>query len=302
MAKSGLDYFYLSCSPNDRIQLIEAEFGITGFAIVVKLFTKIYEGCGYYCEWNDEVALLFSRKACGLSQGDHVVSEVVKAALKRNLFSSELFEKYGILTSPGIQKRFFEAAKRRTEVEVNEDYLLFDVGKMKNIVYIKQKNVCNFSKNVCKNQQRKVKERKVKNIKPIGSKQKIVYFEDEELNQSFINFIEMRKEDKKHVFTDHAIELAKSKLIKLASINGGILDVQLAKAIAEQTIFHGWKGLFELKEGSAVENKKPINKNRFKQFNERDYNEDSYTNLERQLFEKNKSNSEVETPGIAKRN
>lgn len=297
MAKSGLDYFYLSCSPNDRIQLIEAEFGITGFAIVVKLFTKIYEGCGYYCEWNDEVALLFSRKACGLAQGDNVVSEVVNAALKRSLFSSELFEKYGILTSPGIQKRFFEAAKRRTEVEVNEDYLLFDVSKMKNIVYIKQKNVCNFSKNVCKNQQRKVKESKG-NIKPIGSKQKIVYFEDEELNQSFIKFIEMRKEDKKHAFTDHAIELAKEKLIKLASMNG-MLDVKLAKAIAEQTIFHGWKGLFELKEGSAVENKKPINKIRFKQFNERDYNEDSCKNLERQLFEKNK---EVETPSAAKRN
>ena len=44
MAKSGLDYFPLACNFEDKIELIEAEFGLEGLAIVVKLYQKIYAG------------------------------------------------------------------------------------------------------------------------------------------------------------------------------------------------------------------------------------------------------------------
>ena len=42
--KSGLEYFPLDCNMDDKLELIEAEFGITGFGVVVKLFQKIYGG------------------------------------------------------------------------------------------------------------------------------------------------------------------------------------------------------------------------------------------------------------------
>lgn len=281
MAKSGLDYFPLACTFDDRIQLIEAEFGNTGFAIVVKLFQKIYGECGYYCEWNDEVALLFSRKACGLSQGDHVVSEVVNAALKRGIFSKDLFEKYGILSSPGIQKRYFEAAKRRAEIEVERRYLLIDVTKIKTIVYINEKNVCKTSKNVCKIQQRKVKESKGNNIKPIVSEKENVFFEDSRLNESFLKFIDMRKSDKKHPFTDNAIQLAKNKLKSLATVND-VLDHDKAIAIIEQSIFYGWKGLFELKDRDNSKAKQSSNK--FTNINQRTYD---YNSLEKAIYKSN---------------
>lgn len=161
MAKSSLDYFPLACSFEDKIELIEAEFGLRGLAIIVKLYQKIYGQFGYYCEWNDEVALLFSRKACGLPEGDNVVSEVIKAAIKREIFSENMFHEYGILTSAGIQKRYFEAVKRRSEIEVEKAYLLLNASQIPNNVNIIQKNVCRNEENVYRNQQSKVEESKV---------------------------------------------------------------------------------------------------------------------------------------------
>ncbi len=60
--KKNLDWFMLNCQLDDKFELIESEFGITGFAVIVKLFMKIYGGEGYYCEWNDDVALVFAKR------------------------------------------------------------------------------------------------------------------------------------------------------------------------------------------------------------------------------------------------
>ena len=40
--KSGIDYFPLDVTLNDKFELIEAEFGLIGFAVVIKLLQKIY--------------------------------------------------------------------------------------------------------------------------------------------------------------------------------------------------------------------------------------------------------------------
>lgn len=119
--KSGLDYFPLDTSLDSKFELLEAEFGLTGFAVVVKLLQRIYGGFGYYCEYTTEVALLFARK---LGLGGNVVSEIVSASIRRGIFDKEMYDKYRILTSVGIQKRFFEAVKRRKNFKVEERYLL----------------------------------------------------------------------------------------------------------------------------------------------------------------------------------
>ena len=46
----GIPYFPLDVYVDDKIRLIEAEFGLKGFAVIVKLYQKIYGGFGYYCE------------------------------------------------------------------------------------------------------------------------------------------------------------------------------------------------------------------------------------------------------------
>lgn len=159
---NGINYFPLNVHLDDKFELIEAEFGLKGFAIVVKLFQKIYGQQGYYCEWTEDVALLFGKNV-GL--GGDAVSEIVRAAIKRGIFDSELYDKYQILTSRGIQGRYFEAVSRRKEVEVRKEYLLIKVDQIYKNVRILNENVNISSKNVNISEQKKVEESKVKEKK-----------------------------------------------------------------------------------------------------------------------------------------
>ena len=125
-SEGRLQYFPMDCVMNDAMKLLEAEFGLTAFAVVVKLWQKIYAGRGYYCEWTREVALVFAQE-CGV--GANVVSEILASAFKRGIFDRDLFDKYQILTSDGIQRRYFEAVKRRKQVKVDERFLLVSVAR-----------------------------------------------------------------------------------------------------------------------------------------------------------------------------
>lgn len=160
--KDGVDYFPLDVSLDEKFQLIEAEFGLDGFAVVVKLYQRIYGGHGYYCEWNDEVALLFSRQ-CGL--GGKAVSEIVSAAIRRGIFDAQLCRDKGILTSPGIQKRYLEATVRRKVVSVRDDYLLVPADILSENVVINRVNVSKNSKNARNNPQSKEEKSKGKESK-----------------------------------------------------------------------------------------------------------------------------------------
>lgn len=157
--KQGVDYFPLDVRLDEKIELIEAEFGLQGFGVIVKLFQNIYGGRGYYIEWTDEVALLFAKKV-GL--GGNVVSEIVSASIRRGIFDENLFAKYQVLTSEGIQKRYFEIVTRRKDLEVDERYLLVSCTQKSENVDNNRVNVCNNSVNVCNNSQSKEKKSKEK--------------------------------------------------------------------------------------------------------------------------------------------
>lgn len=167
--KAGIEYFPLDVENDDKLDLIEAEFGLTGFAVIVKLYQRIYK-LGYYCEWNDEVALLFGKR---LGTGGKAVSEIVSAAIRRKLFDEEIYRKYGVLTSRGIQKRYFEIVARRKNVEVEQRYLLLSrdlIPVNVNIMYAETPVNVNTMQaetpeNAYKSTQSKVKESKVKESK-----------------------------------------------------------------------------------------------------------------------------------------
>ena len=132
---------------DEKIELIEAEFGLKGFAVIVKLYQSIYSGFGYYCEWTPEISVLWAyRLGCTRSVDcrnvgsvceecalpgfpNNLINEIVAASIRRNIFSGELFNKYRILTSSGIQKRYLNAVSRRERVELKKEYLLISVGK-----------------------------------------------------------------------------------------------------------------------------------------------------------------------------
>lgn len=167
MAKVGIDSFLLDCHTNDNISEIEAEYGVKGFAVVVRLWQKIYCEKGYYCEWVERSPLLFLSNWFGGNSGVTVslINEIVDRCLKNGIFDAGMYENYSILTSARIQKQYFDVVKRREEVLVKKEYLLVSVDKIKCIVYENKVSVCRNQKNVCRNDTSKVKESKEKKSK-----------------------------------------------------------------------------------------------------------------------------------------
>lgn len=157
MGKEAFDFFPLDVHLSDKMELIEAEFGLIGFAVIVKLWMRIYGSRGYYCEFDEEVALMFSHKT---GVGVNAVSEILNAAFKRGIFDKTLYEKYKILTSKGIQERCMKMCSRRKRFEVEKKYLLISVPDSFENVYIKGENVNISEENVYIFTQSKVKERK----------------------------------------------------------------------------------------------------------------------------------------------
>lgn len=160
--KSGIPYFPLDTKMDTSIELLEAEFGLKGFAVIVKLYQLIYGEHGYFGEWNDEVRLLFSRKN---GVGGDLVSNIINTAIKRGIFSGEKFEQYGILTSRGIQERYLKAVARRQEIKLESRYLLISCDLLPKNVIISSGNANNFSENVDIFEQSKVNKSKVKKSK-----------------------------------------------------------------------------------------------------------------------------------------
>lgn len=121
--KQGLDYFALDVTMNDEAELIEAVHGLTGFAILIKLFQKIYSE-GYYIDWQDRDQILFSNR---VSVDRNLATSVVSDCIKWGIFSREKFDQYGILTSRRIQEQYFTATYKRVKVIAFFEYLLVDV-------------------------------------------------------------------------------------------------------------------------------------------------------------------------------
>lgn len=126
--KEGLDYFSFDCQDSTEIKLIQAEYGLKGFALVVKLFQRIFGTHGYYCEWDNDNALLFASENGSFSESDkNLIESVVSACVRRGIFDREMYQKYSILTSADIQERYLLAAQKRPKFEFLEQYLLISV-------------------------------------------------------------------------------------------------------------------------------------------------------------------------------
>ncbi len=117
--KKGLDYFPLNCHSDTKTKLVEANFGLLGFAITVKLWQQIYADEGYYMVWDEDTGLLFSKDN---NIEPKLASDVVDECIKRGIFDQEKFQKYSILTSKGIQERYLMMTEKRTGIKILDEY------------------------------------------------------------------------------------------------------------------------------------------------------------------------------------
>lgn len=157
----GIEYYPLDVDfMNDiKIRKIMKSCGPNSIAIIILLLGNIYKDEGYFMKWDEDVCFLVADE---VGAKEVYVKEVLKKCLQVDLFSNELFEKYKIITSKGIQKRFFEITKRRKRENLIDEYLLVNVTETgvnvtETIVTEAETGVI-----VSKSTQSKVKESKVK--------------------------------------------------------------------------------------------------------------------------------------------
>lgn len=153
--KSGVDYFPLDVVIDDKLKLIQAQHKIVGFGVVIKLYQKIYAS-NYWIKWDKKANIVFSDE---VNVDINEVNAIIYSCLEWDLFNQNIFEDYTVLTSRGIQKRFFEIVARRSKVSIVKEFLLIEVPiRDKQMLIIDDIN----SINDCKSTQSKVKESKPK--------------------------------------------------------------------------------------------------------------------------------------------
>ncbi len=121
--KTGLDYFNIDINQEDNLSFVEAKHGLQGYAIVIKLWAKIYKHEGYFCPWKERNAYIFARD---INVDIEVIKSVVETCLEEEIFSRDKLDNYSILTSSGIQKRYKKIVTdaKRKNCEINPLYLV----------------------------------------------------------------------------------------------------------------------------------------------------------------------------------
>lgn len=124
--KTGLDYFPLDVDffSDEKMVCIHGEFGIKGQVVAIHLLCAIYRE-GYFAVWNEALPLKIAA-ATGLSAD--LVKMIAQRLAKWGLFDKGLFDSDGVLTSAGIQRRFFSIARHR-EFPPDLPYLLVSTDK-----------------------------------------------------------------------------------------------------------------------------------------------------------------------------
>lgn len=168
--QNSIEYFSLNvCFFDDpKLLFVSEKFGLKGEIIALKLLCWIYKNEGYYMQFNEEIAAIFCRKELSGVTSKELI-EVVNELLNRSFFNKNLYEKEGVLSSAGIQKRWIEATKRRKS-NIDKKYFLLsyctqnDTETPTNDTETPQKDTETTS-NDTEMRQSKVKESKVKESK-----------------------------------------------------------------------------------------------------------------------------------------
>ena len=131
--KQGIDYFPLDCRFDDKIEMYIIEKGAVGLAVLVSIWQMIYSNEGYYISNGKDLHLLLKRK---IDVDANEISDCINVCLERNIFANSIHKKHQIITSKAIQKRYFEAGKKKKEIKIISDLLLIDVSAYDNVVSV----------------------------------------------------------------------------------------------------------------------------------------------------------------------
>lgn len=267
----GISYFPLDVDfmQNLKIRKVIQACGPSSIAIIMLLLGNIYGDEGYFMRWDEDVCFLIT-EALGVK--DVYTLETVKKCLQVGLFDENLFNKYKIITSKGIQSRYFEITKRRRKVEVINQYLLVNVAETNDVCPVDVNvtetlvNVTETNVNVNNNEviarkstQSKVKESKVNNNINTNNNTSLYkgqnvnsftmcvdrFTKNYELKKQLTSFARLRASRKKS-FTAETFKLFLEQLKSLSGDNETVM-IEILRA----SIMNRWINIYPLKNNAA---------------------------------------------------
>lgn len=134
--KKGIAYagWSVDIFDNDtKIDKLLDAHGWDGFGIYFYMCQRAYGGEGYFYKWGYDDCASTSRKMGG-GIGSGTVREAVGYCLQIGLFDKWLFDRWGVLTSRGIQRRYWEVVKGRDVRTVISDYWLLQDEECKGLI------------------------------------------------------------------------------------------------------------------------------------------------------------------------
>ena len=135
--KDGVDYWNIDVDffENKKVWLIRGEFGIKGVYLYILILNEIYRTGGYYKKWDRDDCLLMSDSS-GVA-GDcspELIAEVVQGLVRRSLFDKGVLDRFGVLTSAEIQRRFLRiVGNSRDSIPMVQEYFLLEPSNRKDV-------------------------------------------------------------------------------------------------------------------------------------------------------------------------
>ena len=213
----------------------------------------------------------------GISSG--TVRETVDYCLQVDLFNKRLFDRWGVLTSRGIQRRFWAVLSERRSKTVYNEYWLLKPEECKGLVKVSlfgDSQPTNMDLQPTNADVSHIKESKVNND---------IYNTPfpPELERAFQLYLSVREHNFGEIIPEQ-VQALREDLLSLSN------DPAEQLAIIKKATAGGWKSFYKSKEksGKKTPEKKDTGKNgsKFSNFQERSYDMNA---LERKLVEKGES-------------
>lgn len=115
-------------------KLLDAQ-GWIGFSVYFYLCLRAFGSDGYFYKWSyDDCASTARKMGSGIGSG--TIYEVVGYCLQIGLFDKRLFDRWGVLTSKGIQRSYWTVAKSRRDRAVFKELWLLKETECEGIIFV----------------------------------------------------------------------------------------------------------------------------------------------------------------------
>ena len=265
-------------------KLLDAQ-GWAGFGVYFYLCQMAFGGDGYFYEWCYDLCATTARKMGG-GMGAGTVRETVDYCLRIGLFDKGLFDRWGVLTSRGIQKNYLVVLKNknRSGTQIYSEYWLLDKNKKEDyqgVIFVpKIKKSVGANDDSLAQKDSKVKERVF--IPPISPAESFEQFWDVYPNK-------VRRSMAETAYCDMILSgmVTEEQLVAAAKNYAEYCEIQkidkiyhpnnfISKCVFDDFLPENYK-----KPKRTADGKKPAG-SKFNNFNQREYD---YEDLERRLLQ-----------------